>query len=323
MKKTKYYYNPTSLRFEKVEVSRMRIAMQVFGWICTALVFGGIIVWIAFSFFDSPKERYLKKQIAEMEFEYELMGNKLDTMVVILEQLQYRDDNIYRTIFEAEPVSRNERLAGIGGSERFTRMSNLDNAELVKSTALKLELIRRKMVVQSKSYDEVSELIKNKEDLLSHTPAIQPVSNKDLNRISSGFGYRIHPVYKFAKMHEGLDFTAPRGTDVYAAADGVVAVANVSSSGYGNEIVINHGYGYKTRYAHLNGFAVRQGQKVKRGELIGYVGNTGLSTAPHLHYEVEKDGFKVDPINFFYNDLTPEQYLKVIELANQNNQSYD
>jgi murein DD-endopeptidase MepM/ murein hydrolase activator NlpD len=323
MKKTKYYYNPTSLRFEKVEVSRMRIAMQVFGWICTALVFGGIIVWIAFSFFDSPKERYLKKQIAEMEFEYELMGNKLDTMVVILEQLQYRDDNIYRTIFEAEPVSRNERLAGIGGSERFTRMSNLDNAELVKSTALKLELIRRKMVVQSKSYDEVSELIKNKEDLLSHTPAIQPVSNKDLNRISSGFGYRIHPVYKFAKMHEGLDFTAPRGTDVYAAADGVIAVANVSSSGYGNEIVINHGYGYKTRYAHLNGFAVRQGQKVKRGELIGYVGNTGLSTAPHLHYEVEKDGFKVDPINFFYNDLTPEQYLKVIELANQNNQSYD
>jgi murein DD-endopeptidase MepM/ murein hydrolase activator NlpD len=194
---------------------------------------------------------------------------------------------------------------------------------LVKSTALKLELIRRKMVVQSKSYDEVSELIKNKEDLLSHTPAIQPVSNKDLNRISSGFGYRIHPVYKFAKMHEGLDFTAPRGTDVYAAADGVIAVANVSSSGYGNEIVINHGYGYKTRYAHLNGFAVRQGQKVKRGELIGYVGNTGLSTAPHLHYEVEKDGFKVDPINFFYNDLTPEQYLKVIELANQNNQSYD
>jgi murein DD-endopeptidase MepM/ murein hydrolase activator NlpD len=323
MKKTKYYYNPTSLRFEKVEVSRMRIAMQVFGWICTALVFGGIIVWIAFSFFDSPKERYLKKQIAEMEFEYELMGNKLDTMVVILEELQYRDDNIYRTIFEAEPVSRNERLAGIGGSERFTRMSNLDNAELVKSTALKLELIRRKMVVQSKSYDEVSELIKNKEDLLSHTPAIQPVSNKDLNRISSGFGYRIHPVYKFAKMHEGLDFTAPRGTDVYAAADGVIAVANVSSSGYGNEIVINHGYGYKTRYAHLNGFAVRQGQKVKRGELIGYVGNTGLSTAPHLHYEVEKDGFKVDPINFFYNDLTPEQYLKVIELANQNNQSYD
>jgi murein DD-endopeptidase MepM/ murein hydrolase activator NlpD len=323
MKKTKYYYNPTSLRFEKIEVSRMRIAMQVFGWICTALVFGGIIVWIAFSFFDSPKERYLKKQIAEMEFEYELMGNKLDTMVVILEELQYRDDNIYRTIFEAEPVSRNERLAGIGGSERFTRMSNLDNAELVKSTALKLELIRRKMVVQSKSYDEVSELIKNKEDLLSHTPAIQPVSNKDLNRISSGFGYRIHPVYKFAKMHEGLDFTAPRGTDVYAAADGVIAVANVSSSGYGNEIVINHGYGYKTRYAHLNGFAVRQGQKVKRGELIGYVGNTGLSTAPHLHYEVEKDGFKVDPINFFYNDLTPEQYLKVIELANQNNQSYD
>ncbi|HAE13760.1 MAG: M23 family metallopeptidase [Chitinophagales bacterium] len=323
MKKTKYYYNPNSLRFEKLEISRLRVALTIFGWVCTALVFAGIIVWIAFTWFDSPKERYLKKQIAEMEFEYELMTDKLDTMAIILNELQYRDDNIYRTIFEADPVSRNERLVGIGGSERFGRMSNLDNAELVKSTALKLELIKRRMVVQSKSYDELSDMVRDKEKLLAHTPAIQPVSNKDLERISSGFGYRIHPVYKFAKMHEGLDFTAPRGTDVFATADGVVETANISSRGYGNEIVINHGYGYKSRYAHLNGFAVKQGQKVKRGELIGYVGNTGLSTAPHLHYEVEKDGIKVNPINFFYNDLTPEQYLRVIDLANQYNQSYD
>ena len=258
-----------------------------------------------------------------MEFEYERMSDKLDTMGVILSELQYRDDNIYRTIFEAEPVSRNERLAGIGGSERFKRLNQLDNAELVKNTAMKLELVKRKMVVQSKSYDEVSELVKDKEKLLAHTPAIQPVSNKQLDRISSGFGYRIHPVYKVPKLHEGIDFTAPRGTDVYATADGVVEEANVSARGYGNEIVINHGYGYKTRYAHLTSFKVRRGQQVKRGELIGYVGNTGLSTAPHLHYEVEKDGLKVNPINFFYNDLAPEEYLRVIELANQSNQSYD
>ncbi|KRP10202.1 MAG: peptidase M23 [Sphingobacteriales bacterium BACL12 MAG-120813-bin55] len=323
MKKTKYYYNPTNLRFEKLEVSRWRIALQVFGWVCTALVFASLIVWVAFTWFDSPKERYLKRQIAEMEFEYERMSDKLDTMGVILSELQYRDDNIYRTIFEAEPVSRNERLAGIGGSERFKRLNQLDNAELVKNTAMKLELVKRKMVVQSKSYDEVSELVKDKEKLLAHTPAIQPVSNKQLDRISSGFGYRIHPVYKVPKLHEGIDFTAPRGTDVYATADGVVEEANVSARGYGNEIVINHGYGYKTRYAHLTSFKVRRGQQVKRGELIGYVGNTGLSTAPHLHYEVEKDGLKVNPINFFYNDLAPEEYLRVIELANQSNQSYD
>jgi murein DD-endopeptidase MepM/ murein hydrolase activator NlpD len=323
MKKTKYYYNPTNLRFEKLEVSRWRIALQVFGWVCTALVFASLIVWVAFTWFDSPKERYLKRQIAEMEFEYERMSDKLDTMGVILSELQYRDDNIYRTIFEAEPVSRNERLAGIGGSERFKRLNQLDNAELVKNTAMKLELVKRKMVVQSKSYDEVSELVKVKEKLLAHTPAIQPVSNKQLDRISSGFGYRIHPVYKVPKLHEGIDFTAPRGTDVYATADGVVEEANVSARGYGNEIVINHGYGYKTRYAHLTSFKVRRGQQVKRGELIGYVGNTGLSTAPHLHYEVEKDGLKVNPINFFYNDLAPEEYLRVIELANQSNQSYD
>ena len=323
MKKTKYYYNPTNLRFEKLEVSRWRIALQVFGWVCTALVFASLIVWVAFTWFDSPKERYLKRQIAEMEFEYERMSDKLDTMGVILSELQYRDDNIYRTIFEAEPVSRNERLAGIGGSERFKRLNQLDNAELVKNTAMKLELVKRKMVVQSKSYDEVSELVKDKEKLLAHTPAIQPVSNKQLDRISSGFGYRIHPVYKVPKLHEGIDFTAPRGTDVYATADGVVEEANVSARGYGNEIVINHGYGYKTRYAHLTSFKVRRGQQVKRGELIGYVGNTGLSTAPHLHYEVEKDCLKVNPINFFYNDLAPEEYLRVIELANQSNQSYD
>lgn len=202
-------------------------------------------------------------------------------------------------------------------------MNRLENADLLKSTATKLELIRRKMVVQSKSFDEISKLVQLKEDILLATPAIQPVSNKDLDRISSGFGYRIHPIYKVLRLHEGIDFTAPRGTDVYATADGVVEFASASASGYGNEIVIDHGFGYKTRYAHLNGFNVRKGQVVKRGELIGYIGNTGLSTAPHLHYEIEKDGIKLDPVNFFYNDLTPEEYLKLIQIANQPNQSYD
>lgn len=323
MKKTKYFYNPATLRFEKLEISNWSIVLRVFGWICTALVFAGVIVFLAYTYLDSPKERYLKNQLEGMELEFSLLDNRLDTMAIILEEIEHRDDNIYRTIFEADPISRNDRLAGIGGSERFKRMNRLDNAELLKNTASKLELMRRKMVVQSKSFDEISKLVQLKEEILLATPAIQPVSNKDLDRISSGFGYRIHPIYKVLRMHEGIDFTAPRGTDVYATANGVVEFASPSASGYGNEIVIDHGFGYKSRYAHLNGFNVRKGQTVKRGELIGYIGNTGLSTAPHLHYEIEKDGIKLDPINFFYNDLTPEEYLKVIQLANQPNQSYD
>ncbi len=322
-KKVKYFYNPSNLRFEKHITPRWLWALRIVGWICTAGVFALIIVWIAYTYLDSPEERYLKNQIAEMELDYDYMNNKLDTMTMILGELQERDDNIYRVIFEAEPVTRNERIAGIGGSDRFQRLNKLDNAQLLQSTAMKLELIKRKMVVQSKSFDEISEMLKDKEKLLAHTPAIQPVSNKDLERIASGFGWRIHPIYKVGKFHEGLDFTAPKGTDVFATADGTVIQADNNSSGYGNVVVIDHGYGYLSRYAHLSAFKTKVGTKVKRGELIGLVGNSGLSTAPHLHYEVEKGGIKVDPINYFYNDLTPEEYLKLIELANRANQSYD
>lgn len=322
-KKIKYYYNPENLRFEKLSIPRWVTFFRVLGWLCTAAVFASVIVWIAFSWFDSPEEKYLKNQISEMNFDLDLMNDKLDTMGTILNELQYRDDNIYRVIFEAEPVSRNERLAGIGGSERFQRMNKLENADLMKNTAMKLELIKREMVVQSESFDQISEMITKKEELLSHTPAIQPISNKDLERIASGFGWRIHPIYKVPKFHEGLDFTAPKGTEVFATADGTVVQADDNSSGYGNVIVIDHGFGYRTRYAHLSAFKVKAGEKVKRGQLIGLVGDTGLSTAPHLHYEVEKNGVKVDPINYFYNDLSPDEYMKILDLANRANQSYD
>ncbi len=322
-KKVKYFYNPANLRFEKHVTPKWVWTVRITGWICTAAVFATIIVWFAYTYFDSPKEKYLKNQLSETELEMDYMNNKLDTMGLIMSELSERDDNIYRVIFEAEPVSRNERIAGIGGSERFDRLNKLDNATLLKNTAMKLELIKRQMVIQSKSFDEIVGLISDKENLLAHTPSIQPVSNKDLERIASGFGWRIHPIYKFAKFHEGLDFTAPKGTEVFATADGTIEQADNNSSGYGNVIVIDHGYGYKSRYAHLTSFKIRNGQKVKRGELIGLVGNTGLSTAPHLHYEVEKNGVRLDPINFFYNDLSAEEYTKMIELANRSNQSYD
>jgi len=322
-RKVKYFYNPANLRFEKHVTPRWVWTLRIVGWISTAAVFATIIVFIAYTYFDSPKEKYLKNQISEMELELEFMNNKLDTVSVILAEIAERDDNIYRVIFEAEPVSRSERLAGIGGSDRFQRMNRLDNAEMMKGTALKLEKIRRQMVIQSKSFDEISKLVNNKEKLLAHTPSIQPLSNEDLERLASGFGWRVHPIYKFAKFHEGLDFTAPKGTEVFATADGTVVQADNSASGYGNCVVIDHGFGYLTRYAHLSAFKVRSGTKVKRGELIGLVGNSGLSTAPHLHYEVEKNGVKVDPINYFYSDLTAEDYARMITLSNKSNQSYD
>jgi murein DD-endopeptidase MepM/ murein hydrolase activator NlpD len=322
MKKVKYYYNPKTLRFERIERSLGSVALRVFGFLCATLVFAGLIVFGAFTFLDSPKDRYLKQEIARLRLEYDLMQQELDTLAYILEKLQDRDNNIYRVIFEAEPVSAGIRLSAIGGSERFKRLNNYENGPIIKRNLAQVEMIKRQLVAQSRSYDELARLIQEKEAMLQHIPAIQPVANDELSRIASGFGYRIHPIYKTRKMHEGLDFTAPTGTPIYATGNGVVTKVG-REQGYGNMVEIAHGYGYRTRYAHMHKFSCRVGQRVKRGEIIGVVGNTGLSTAPHLHYEVIKDGVKVDPINFFYNDLSDEEYALVIELANKANQSFD
>ncbi len=322
MKKIKYYYNPSTFRFERIERSFKTWALRTLGFLCAALVFGGLFVFAAFTWLDSPKDRFLKQEIARLRLEYDLMNRELDTINYVMEKLQERDNNIYRVIFEAEPVSPGMRMSGIGGSERFKRLNNYENGQIVKRNLLQIEMLKRKLVAQSKSYDELARLIGEKEDMLQHIPAIQPIANDDLTRIASGFGYRIHPIYKTPKMHEGLDFTAPSGTPVYATGNGVVIKVQ-REQGYGNMVEIAHGYGYRTRYAHLQNFSCKVGQRVKRGGVIGVVGNTGISTAPHLHYEVLKDGVKVDPINFFYNDLTDEEYATVIELANKANQSFD
>lgn len=322
MKKIKYYYNPSTLRFERIERSLRIWALRAFGFLCAALVFGGLIVYAAFTWLDSPKDRFLKQEIAQLRLEYDLMSRELDTMSYVLEKLQERDNNIYRVIFEAEPISPGMRLSGVGGSERFKRLNNYENGQIIRNNLLQIELLKRQLVAQSKSYDEISRLVEEKEDMLQHIPAIQPIANDDLTRIASGFGMRIHPIYKTSKMHEGLDFSATTGTPVYATGDGVVTKVE-REQGYGNMVEVAHGYGYRTRYAHLSAFNCRVGQRVKRGGVIGKVGSTGTSTAPHLHYEVLKDGVKVDPIHFFYNDLTDEEYATVIELANKANQSFD
>lgn len=323
MKKLRYYYNPKSLNYEKFEVSWKLKLLKAFGWLSTTLLVAAGMVIAYNYYFESPEERIQRHELSKMKLEYNLMAQQLDHMNEVLTDLQKRDDNIYRVIFEAEPISTAKREAGFGGANLLKRFEGYDNQDLMYDVATIIEKIKGKLVVQSKSYDELSKMIKSKGEMLAAIPAIQPVSNLDLTRLASGWGYRIHPIYKTVKFHEGIDFTAPKGSEVYATGDGIIKQADNRNRGYGNHVKIDHGYGYVTVYAHLSKFIVRPGQKVKRGELIGYVGSTGLSTAPHLHYEVIKSGVKINPINFFYNDLSPSEYERLIELANLPNQSFD
>ena len=323
MKKVKYYYNTLTLRYEKYEVSLRTIFLRIIGLISAVLVFSFTIVVIAYSYLDSPKEKALKREISELQLQYDNLNQQLDQMQHVMGDLQYRDDNIYRVIFEAEPIPSSVRQAGSGGMNKYRELMDYENSELMVSTSQKLDQIRKGLYIESKSYDEISALIKRKEEVLASIPAIQPISNKDLKHIASGFGMRIDPIYKIPKMHEGLDFAANTGTPVYATGNAMVTTVEYGNTGYGNRIVLTHMVGYQTLYGHLSRIAVKQGQKVKRGDLIGYVGSTGKSTAPHLHYEVWKNGTKLNPISFFFNDLSPAQYEEMVKIADQSNQSFD
>ncbi|MBN1158585.1 MAG: M23 family metallopeptidase [Bacteroidales bacterium] len=323
MVRSKYKFNPESLEYTKVEKNLKQKLLHTFAYIATFLIFmgGG---YLLFSFvIDSPKEKGLKRQISEMNLTLELFNRHLDNLEVVLGEMQERDDNIYRTIFEAEPLNYSVREAGFGGSNLYRELESLENSEIVIETAKRLDILLRKTSIQSDSYDDLVEMALSKEKMLAAIPAIQPISNKDLTRTASGWGYRIHPIYKIVKFHYGIDFTAPTGTEIYATGDATVEQVETSNRGYGNCITLNHSYGYLTIYAHLDGFNVRKGQKVKRGDVIGYVGNTGLSTAPHLHYEVIRNQKKVNPINYFFNDLSAEEYDRMIELSMRPGQSFD
>lgn len=284
----------------------------------------GLVFNIAFtSFFDSPKEKKLRRENKQLLLQYELMDKKLEEFAVVLEDIQHRDDNIYRTIFEAEPIPRAVREAGFGGYNRYADLEDLSSNEIVIETAKKLDVLTKQLYVQSKSFDEVIDLVKNKESMLSAIPAIQPISNKDLRRTASGWGYRIHPIYKIRKFHYGMDFTASTGTEIYATGDGIIDKVASSRRGYGNRVEIDHGFGYRTLYGHMSKIIVKRGQKVRRGDVIGYVGNSGLSTAPHLHYEVHLNNKKVNPVNYYFNDLTPEEYDRMIEISLNAGQTFD
>lgn len=327
MAKVKYYYDPRTLSYRKIDRT-WKHRMRDFGvFMLTAGLFAFIFYVMADNFIDSPKEKRLKRELDNMVLQYELMNDRLDQVSTVLEDMQYRDDNIYRVIFEADPIPSEVRKAGFGGANRYKNMEGYSNADLIIETKQKLDILTKQAYVQSKSFDDILEMAKNKDELLAAIPAIQPVANKDLRRVASGYGYRIHPIYKVRKLHTGLDFSASTGTPIYATGDGTISrdrgKGRVGGHGYGRYVVIDHGYGYKTLYGHMSKISVKKGQRVKRGDIIGYVGNTGASTAPHLHYEVIKNGRKINPINFFYNDLTPQQYEEMIQISSNSNQSFD
>lgn len=322
MSKIKYRFNTHSLTYEKVGFSWKKIALKLLSSLAIGTVFAGITVFIAFTYFDSPKEKMQKREIEWMAYQYDILNKKLTEVQTVLEDIEKRDDNVYRLIFEAEPIADEIRKAGFGGVDRYKELEGYENSRLVMESTQKLDQISKQLYIQSKSFDEVIKMAKNKEAMLSCIPAITPISNKDLKHEPSGYGMRMHPIYKYAKFHAGMDFTANTGTKIYATGDGVVEKAEYGS-GYGNHVVINHGYGYKTLYAHMEKITSHIGKKVKRGELIGHVGNTGLSAGPHVHYEVHRNGEPINPVNYYYNDLTPAEYKELIELSSRSSQSFD
>jgi murein DD-endopeptidase MepM/ murein hydrolase activator NlpD len=323
MARIKYYYDTETCKYERVKTKKTDIILNMLGILALTGVMAGGLIILYYNFFDSPKEVALNNRIKELQYYYDLKLKEIELTNQAVEAIEYRDDNIYRIVLGAEPIDKNIRNAGIGGADRYAdiRDKRLVDEEMIVELSEKVDKLKRKVFIELKSQDELKSLAIQKVKLLAAIPAIQPISNKQLVAIASGFGSRIHPIYKVRKMHTGIDFAAPIGTPIYATADGKIAEVSVKFSGYGKMVVIDHGFGYKTRYAHMHDFAVRTGQNIKRGELIGYVGDTGISTAPHLHYEVMMNGVLINPVHYFFNDLTPAEYEKVVELSSIENQS--
>ncbi len=323
MKKVKYFYNTHSLRYEKL-VTPLRVKLlRVFGFLAAAFVTSIIISYFAFQFVGSPAEKILRAQNESLKDGYQQLDKQVNELQKKMAEIEKRDNEVYRSIFEAQPIPDSTRAADLARAKEVEKVEGMGQFQLIESIYASIQNLNVRIASQKKSYVQLSGLMNNKEKLLAGTPAIQPVSNKDLNRIASGFGYRIDPIYKTIKMHAGLDFTAPQGTPIYATANGVVQTAGRSDGGYGNHVVIDHGYGYETLYGHMVRIKARRGQRVTRGEVIGYVGSTGKSTGPHCHYEVRKNGNKLDPVYFFYNDLGPQQFDELLKRAAASNQSFD
>lgn len=320
MAKIKYFYNPHSLDFEKVGVNVRALALRIFGFLSASIVAGASLLLIAYNYIDSPKEKILKQELKNYELQTRLLNSKVDRLYATLEELKDKDASIYRAIFEADPVNYKTKQNQVND---YKDLEGFESSEGLILLTKRVESLSQQVDIQTKSMEQLAKLAANKTEFLACIPAIQPVTNKNLRSMASGFGYRLHPIYKTYKMHTGIDFTAPTGTPIYATGNGRVVPAPDGASGYGNHVVIDHGFGYKTLYAHMFKSKVKLGQRVKRGQLIGYVGNTGLSSGPHLHYEVMKNGRKINPINYFFNDITESDYVSMRELAERPTQSFD
>ncbi|MDG2368352.1 MAG: M23 family metallopeptidase [Flavobacteriaceae bacterium] len=325
MFKTKYYYDKNSLSYRKVEVNKSTQIRNILAFLISSMFFGIMVLLILLKspLINTPTELTQAREISNFKLQFNLLNKKIDQLNIVLEDIEQRDNNIYRVLFETNPIASDVRKAGFGGINRYENLKGFENSDLVVETTKKIEILTKQIVIQSKSLDEIERLASDKEKLLTSIPSIQPIKNDDLTRMASGFGYRTDPFDKSRKMHGGMDFTAPRGTPIYAASDGKIIRVDARSSGYGKHIRIDHGFGYVTLYAHLNKYNVKRNQKVKKGDIIGFVGSTGRSQAPHLHYEVRKDGKKYNPINFYYGDLSPDEFDALLKLANQENQSLD
>lgn len=324
MKKTeKYFYNSKTLRFEKLDTPLHSKLLRLFGLFSAFAVAALILVSFAFKFIDSPQEKNMQQDMAKMEQRYSLLQTQIKELNNQLEELESRDNDIYRSIFETEPISEADRTGEIHSNIDWDQYKYRDADELMEELQKEMAALHHRLQVQKVSYDTLQQLIASKEKMLACIPAIQPIANRTLNHIASGFGYRIDPIYKTPKMHTGLDFAAAMGTPVYATADGKVAYSGYDDGGYGNHVVINHGYGYETLYGHMVRIKAKPGEKINRGEVIGWVGNTGKSTGPHLHYEVIRNKEKIDPVHFFFNDLTATEYEAVLKKAAVGNQSFD
>lgn len=319
----KYYYNTTTHRFEKLIVPLRTRLLRILGFLSSSLVTALIIVAIAFRFLDSPGEKKMRKDLQQMGEQYAYMQRQVNDLNKAVGELEDRDNNIYRAIFESAPLPDSIRYGKNYSRIDMKKFAYTGTDELAAQLESELEALGTRIEVQKQSYDTLQRMVQMKEQMLASIPAIQPVSNKDLSHVASGFGYRIDPIYKTPKMHTGLDFAAPIGTPVYATADGTVATTGYDDGGYGNHVILNHGYGYGTLYGHMVKIKVRNGERVKRGQVIGWVGSTGKSTGPHCHYEVIRNGVKIDPVHYFFNDLSATDYERMVRIAASTNQSFD
>ena len=316
MAKQKHYiFNQLTQDFEVLDMPKSRKVLRAVLIFLAVLGIAFVFAILLFTFFRSPKEMMQARELEYMKLQYEILNDRLDNMEIRMTDMEQRDNNLYRMMFEADPIPNAIRNSGFADADRYAKLMGYRNSDQVLSAARKLDVLANRLYHQSVSYDSLFALARNKSDMLAHIPAICPLKVAELKYISSDFGYRPDPIYKVAKFHGGMDFSAPKGTEVYVTGDGVVTNVEHSLWGYGNMVTIDHGYGYSTRYAHLQKATVRKGQKVKRGQLIGFVGDTGKTTGVHLHYEVRKNNVPINPINFFYNDLTPDQYDQMLQLS--------